>query len=309
MGSFHQNFGRVFIPLVTPFEDDESIDFKKMQELAKWVVEKNYCDSLIVNGTTGEFYAMAFEERVDTLKAVKDAINEKVPLIAATGCASTTETIKMTKKAEELGYKAVMIVVPYYSKTTQEGIYEHFSRVARSTSLPVMIYNIPLFTGLNIKPQTVGRLVKDCQNIKAIKEEAGLNATQTSDFILETWGADFEVYSGDDTMTIQVLSQGGVGVVTGGGHIVGDMMKRIIDQYLSGEVHEATQLHLKLYKFFKTLYQNGRINPIPVLKAAISIHTGIKVDTPRLPLIAATEEEKAVTAKALKELGKITLPA
>lgn len=304
MGNFHQNFGRVFIPLVTPFKNDESIDFKKLQKLAQWVVEKNYCDSVIVNGTTGEFYTMTFEERIDTLKAVKEVLNGKVPLIAATGWASTIETIKMTKRAEELGYDAVMVVVPYYSKPTQRGIYEHFSRVAKSTSLPMIIYNIPLFTGLNIKPETVGMLVKDCQNIKAIKEEAGLNATQTSDFILETWGADFEVYSGDDTMTIQVLSQGGVGVVTGGGHIVGDMMKRIIDQYLSGEVYEATQLHLKLYKFFKTLYQNGRINPIPILKAAISIHTGIEIGKPRLPLVSATEEEKIVTAKVLKEIGK-----
>jgi len=303
---FHEKFGRVIIPLVTPFKDDESVDYEKIQELANWIISKNYCDSLIVNGTTGEFYALNFEERENILKAVKEAANGKVPLIAATGFGSTIETIKMTKKAEEIGYDAAMVVVPYYSKTTQEGIYEHFSEIAKSTALPLVIYNIPLFTGLNIEPMTVGKLVRNFSNIKAIKEEAGLNATQTSDFVLETLGKDFEVYSGDDTMTVQVMSQGGVGVVTGGGHVIGDIMKDLVQQYLSNRnISKITDLHLKLYKFFKLLYQNGRVNPIPILKSAVSLHTGIDIGKPRLPLHPATKEEISVIVKVLKDINKL----
>ena len=306
MGSFSKKFGRVLIPLVTPFKDDESIDYKKLQKLAEWLIEKQYCDSLIVNGTTGEFVSMSFEERVNALKAIEEVAEGKILLIAGVGYASTIETIKMAKKAEELGYNALMTVVPYYNKPTQEGVYEHFSRIAKSTSLPVVVYNIPIFTGLNIDYKTLGKLVNNFQNIKAIKEEAGLNATQTSDFALETSGKDFDIYSGDDTMTVQVLSQGGVGVVTGGGHIVGDMMKELVDFYLKGDIDTVTKLHLKMYEFFKLLYQNGRINPIPILKSAISLHTGIKIGNPRSPLYPATREEVSMIAKILMKINKLS---
>jgi 4-hydroxy-tetrahydrodipicolinate synthase len=295
--------GRVLLPMITPFREDGEIDYDLASDLARMLVERKLCDSIIVCGTTGEFYALSMEERKRLMAVIKEAVGNEIPLIAGTGAIYTRDAIELTKEAESLGYNAVMVVSPYYCKPEQDGMFEHFKAVAESTSLPVILYNIPLFTGVNISPDLVARL-SEIENIKAIKEEAAMNPTQTSEFFLAKRSDDFVIYSGDDTMILQVLCQGGVGVVSGGSHIVGDMVKEMIDSFLKGDVEKAIELNLKLYPFFKALSGKGRINPIPMIKEAVSM-TWRNVGSPRPPLLPATQEEREMLLKVLRSIGKI----
>lgn len=294
--------GRILLPLITPFMHDDTIDHDRLGELANHLLDREYCDALIVAGTTGEFYALTLEERVALFRSVKAAVGSRAPLIAGTGAACTKHAVALTKAAASAGYDAVMVVAPYYSRPTQEGLRLHFEQVAAAADLPVMLYNIPLFAGANIAPETVAVLAK-IPNVVAIKEEAGINPLQTSDFVLGTPDG-FEVYCGDDTMALQVLTQGGVGVVSGGSHVVGDMMREAIDAFLAGEVAKATEIHLKLYPFFKALLGEGRINPIPLVREAVSL-TWQPIGPPRLPQTPASDAEREMLVRVLAELGKL----
>jgi 4-hydroxy-tetrahydrodipicolinate synthase len=292
--------GRVLVPLITPFRGDGTVDYDRLAELAQMVVERNFCDSIIVGGTTGEFISLTFEERKQLFRTVRDVVGKRVPIIAGAGAAYTQHAADLAREAEQLGYTAIMVVTPYYLKPTQAGIYQHFKMVAESTKLPILLYNIPLFTGSNIDPETLSELAK-IPNIKGIKEEAGINPTQASDYALVA-PKDFVVYCGDDTMVLQVLTQGGVGVVSGGSMIIGDRMKKMIDCYFKGNVVEAQKLHMQLYEFFHAFNQNGRVNPIPLVRAAIEM-TWRDVGAPRLPLLPATETEKAELKRILLKMG------
>ena len=294
--------GRLLLPLITPFMHDDTIDHDRVGELANYVLDREYGDALIVAGTTGEFYALTLEERVALFRSVKAAVGKRAPLIAGTGAPCTKHAIALTKAAAGLGYDAVMVVAPFYSRPTQEGLRLHFEQVAQAADLPLMLYNIPLFAGANIAPETVAALAR-IPNVVAIKEEAGINPLQTSDFVLGT-PDDFEVYCGDDTMALQVLTQGGIGVVSGGSHVVGDMMRGAIDAFLAGDVAQATQLHLKMYPFFKALLGEGRVNPIPLVREAVSL-TWQPVGPPRLPQTPASDTEREALVRVLAELGKL----
>jgi 4-hydroxy-tetrahydrodipicolinate synthase len=293
-------FGKILLPLITPFAKNGSVDYKRMSHLVDWLLKNNKADSIIVSGTTGEFFSLSFEERMKLFFVVREAVNRRVPMIAGTGCASTWETVKLTREAEKAGADAVMVVTPFYSRPTQEGIYQHFKAVAGVTSLPVMIYNIPLFTGSNIEPETLARLAR-IQNIVAVKEESGINPTQATRFILGT-PKNFNVYVDDDTMVLAVLAQGGVGVVSGGAHIIGRMMRRMIDCFVAGRNREASEIHLRMFPFFEALYVSSRINPIPMLRAALEL-VEFNVGNPRLPLTPAARFEKKAMENVLKELA------
>jgi len=292
----------VLIPLITPFKPDGAVDSETLVDLAKMVVDRNLCDSIIVSGTTGEFPALTFEERADLFRLVREAVGDRVPLIAGTGAASTRETIALTRVAEQAGYTVAMVVAPFYQKPTQEGIYLHYKAVAEATRLPIMLYNIPLFTGVNINPETLGALAR-IPNIRAIKEEAGINPTQASEYA-RVIPSDFAVYCGDDTMVLQVLAQGGVGVVSGGSLLIGARMKEMIAAYFRGDNATAQALHLQMYELFRAFNQNGRVNPIPLLRSALSI-AWREVGPPRLPLLPGTEAEKAELRRILVQLGLV----
>jgi 4-hydroxy-tetrahydrodipicolinate synthase len=302
MAKLSDTVGRLLVPLVTPFMHDDTVDNDRVGELANYLLDREYCDALIVAGTTGEFYALTLEERTALLRTVKDAVGSRAPLIAGTGAACTKHAVALTKAAASFGYDAVMVVAPYYSRPTQEGLRLHFEQVAAAADLPLMLYNIPLFAGANLAPGTVAALAK-IPNIVAIKEEAGINPLQTSDFVLGT-PQDFEVYCGDDTMVLQVLAQGGVGAVSGGSHVVGDMMRQAMDAFLAGEVTKATELHLKMYPFFKALLGEGRVNPVPLVREALSL-TWQPVGPPRLPQTPASDAEREALVRVLAELGKL----
>jgi 4-hydroxy-tetrahydrodipicolinate synthase len=306
MARLDAELGRVLLPLVTPFHEDGSVDHETLAALAVMVVDRNLCDSIIVSGTTGEFISLSFEERRQILGTVREAIKGRVPLIAGTGAAYTGHAIELTAEAESLGYDAALVVAPYYLRPTEEGLYQHYLAVAQSTNLPILLYNIPLFTGVNITPGILARLV-DIANIRAIKDEAGLNPLQATEYA-RVVPEDFAVYSGDDTMVLQVLSQGGVGVVSGGSAIIGQRMKEMISAYFRGDVAEAQRLHLEMYELFRAFNMNGRINTIPLLRDALSM-TWRDVGAPRLPLVRGSEEEKEELARVLRHLDMLPASA
>lgn len=301
-----EKFGRILLPLITPFKEDFSIDYETARKVARFVVDKGYCDSLIVSGTTGEFHSLNFEERVKLFEEIKDEMGSTVPLIAGTGAIFTKETIELTREAERIGYDAVMVVVPYYCHPTQDGIYQHFKEVAKNTSLPIMIYNIPLFVNENILPDTVARLSK-IENIVAVKEEAGVNPLQTMEFIKKTDGK-ITVYSGDDLMVLQVMSQGGVGVVSGGAHIAGDIEKEMISAFLKGDNELVVEKFHILYDLFTAFHgvNKNRVNPTPLVKAAFEMISNLSTSNVRPPLTPASDIERDLLKQVLKKIGKLS---
>ena len=147
-----EKYGKILVPMVTPFKEDQSVDYEAAASIAKKLVEDNIADSIIIGGTTGEFFTMSFEERVKLFKVIKEAVNDKIPLIPGVGAVSTKETVELAKKAEELGFETVMVVSPYYTKPNQNQLYLHFKKVAESVNINIMVYNIPIFTGVNVNP-------------------------------------------------------------------------------------------------------------------------------------------------------------
>lgn len=300
-----QRFGRVLVPMLTAFKENGELDLRKSQEIAEYIVGEGLCDSLIVGGTTGEFFSMDFEERLSLFKAVKEAVGGKVPLIAGTGAVATREVLRLTKAAEEMGYDMAMIVAPYYCKPTQKEIENHYRVVAKETNIPIMLYNIPLFSGTNIEPETLGSLC-EMENIVAIKEEAEIHPLQGTRYILQCEDK-IAVYSGDDTMILQILVQGGVGGVSGTAQVVGKATKEMIASFLRGEIGRATFLHQRIYPFLRSLVQNDRKNPIPLLKFAFYAVSGIDVGAPRLPLLPPSEEEKAKVVECLQQIPYVEI--
>ena len=292
-------FGKVVTAMVTPFkEDDLSVNWQVVKELTDYLIETG-SDGLVVAGTTGESPTLTFEEKVRLFKEVKDVAGKRATIIAGTGSYCTEESIHLTKAAEEVGVDAVMLVVPYYNKPPQEGLYNHFKTIASHTSLPVIIYNIPGRTACNLEAKTLARLAKDVPNIKGVKEASG-NLVQVSE-IASLTGDDFEILSGEDALTLPMLAVGGKGVISVASHIAGKKLGEMIDSFFSGDVEKAKKIHLELMPLFRVLFITT--NPIPV-KAAMDM-VGIKVGPPRPPLCPANEQVKEEIGKVLKSLGAI----
>ena len=302
MKALSETLGRIVVPLVTPFKNDGDLNYEAAGKLVEHLIHKKYCDAILVAGTTGEFHALTRAEKIELFKVVKEAAAGRVALVAGTGAGSTREVLLLTQEAEKLGYDAAMVVSPYYCKPNQEGIYRHFEMVALGTSLPIMLYNIPLFAGVNINPETVAKL-SAIKNIRGIKDELGLNPTQMTEYALTT-PEDFAIYNGDDIMILCGLVQGAAGTVSGGCHLLGDKIRNMMELFLSGKTGQALQIHLALDPFFKALCPNRRVNPIPVLKAALEI-AGHPVGFPRLPLDSATAQERKQIQEHLVRLGVI----
>lgn len=304
MHTIAQIMGRVSIPLITPFFDDGEINFDAFGELIDFVINQGHCDSLILTGTTGEFHTMDDAERLRVWRIGLEAARGRVPLVAGMGAASTRASVALARRAEEMGFQVAMCVLPYYAHPTQEGIEQHFRAVAAATSLPVLVYNLPLFTGVNMEPATLARLVATVPNIRGIKDEAGIAPNQATQYALRT-PEDFSIYCGDDSMVLQVLPQRGVGCVSGGSHVIGRQMKAMIAAYFANDNRAASQIYFQLMPFFMALGQNGRVNPIPILRAATELCSGIRVGPPRLPLTPATAGEIGVIRPILEQAGAL----
>lgn len=252
----------------------------------------NGTNSLVVSGTTGESPTLSTEEKIALLQHVVKVVDKRIPVIMGTGSNNTYASIELTKKAEQMGADAIMLVAPYYNKTNQEGLYQHFKVIAESTTLPVLLYNIPGRSSVNVAPETVIRLSK-ISNIVAVKEASGdLNAMTQ---IISQTDDDFVLYSGDDGLTLPVLSIGGVGVISVASHIIGNEMQQMIDAFLTGNVSEAAKLHQKLQPIIKGLF--AAPSPVPV-KTALQLK-GMDVGSVRLPMVPLTEQERATLANLL----------
>jgi len=293
MSTLGTKLGHIVIPLATPFKDvNQDLDLDAAAALVDHVISNKLCDSLIVGGTSGEFDSMTLTERIELFRVVKEAVGNRVPVVGGACSMATREAIELVRESERLGFDAVMVLGPCYCKPTQEGVYRHFRAIAEATALPVMLYNIPIFTGLNVEKETVARLAADVPNVVGIKDEAGINPTQMTEFLRVT-PPGFTVYNGDDIMVLCGLAQGAAGVVSGASHIIGRQMREMIDKFLAGDILGARKIHLALDPLFKDFCQNGRTNGIPIWKAAMNL-CGLKVGPPRLPLAPATEAETEV---------------
>ena len=306
MNHFVEKYGQILLPLITPFDANEDVDYGRYAELIEYLIKEDLCDSLIVTGTTGEASLLTFDERVKLMETAVKAAAGRKPVIAGTGCASTKETISLTNKAVELGIETCLVVCPFYNKPTQEGLYLHFKALAESTKANIMLYNIPIFVGVNLEAETVRRLAA-FPSIIGIKDEAGINPTQVTDFFLATRDVDpeFAVYNGDDVMLLPTIVQGAMGLVSGGSHIFGHEVRAIFKAFAEGDNEKAKELFVPIYRFCKSTGQNGRILPNSILRPAIEAVTGIKLGPARSPLAPATDEEMKVTLGILQEIGKL----
>lgn len=305
--TFKEKYGQILLPLITPYDENEEVKYDTYEELINYLAKEDLCDTFIVTGTTGEASLLTFDERVKLMQTAVKAAEGKKPVIAGTGCASTKETIALTKEAAKLGIEVCMIVVPFYNKPTQEGIYNHYKAIAEACpDTKILLYNIPIFVGVNLEPETVGRLAA-IDNIIGIKDEAGINPTQVTDFFLATKDVDpdFVIFNGDDIMLLPTIVQGAMGLVSGGAHIFGHEIREIFKAFENGENEKAKELFVPIYRVCKSTGQNGRILPNSILRPAIELVTGIKLGPARSPLAPATEEEMAVTTAILKEIGKL----
>ena len=290
--------GNVLTAMATPFKKDLSIDYAMAEKLAAHLSE-NGSDGLVLHGTTGESPTLSHEEEYELYRVVKKAVGSKCKVVAGTGSNSTATAIKSTKKAEEIGVDGAMIVVPYYNKPPQEGLYQHFKAVADNTSLPLIIYNIPGRTAKNMETETVVRLA-EIKNYVAVKEASG-NLDQVADVRNKT-PKDFLIYSGDDNLTLPILERGGVGVISVASHLVGKEIKQMVDLFFQGKKAEAKAIHDRLMPLFDAIFVTT--NPIPI-KAALAM-IGFPVGGLRLPMIEANAKEKEVVRKVLKNLGLLS---
>lgn len=290
-----QPFGRVLTAMVTPFTNEGKVNFEAAAELARYLLS-NGSDGLVVAGTTGESPTLSKEEKLELFKTVKEAVGFDVPVIAGTGSYSTDESIQLTRLAEKAGADGLLVVVPYYNKPTQEGMCRHFEAIAKSTSLPIMLYNIPSRTGKNLEPESVAKLSK-LDNIVAIKESTGDFAQLTE--LKSKLNNDFLIYSGDDALVLPMMALGAYGVVSVVSHLVGKEIKEMIEAFVQGDNAKALELHLKLSSLFKTMFITT--NPIP-LKAALALK-GHPVGGLRLPLCEASEDELTVIKDILHKYG------
>lgn len=278
--------GEVITAMVTPFNENREIDYDKVEELAKHLAH-NGSDAILVAGTTGESPTLTHEEELELLSTVKRAVNGKAKVIMGAGSNSTETAIQMTKKVENEGADAVLTVVPYYNKPSQAGMIAHFSAIAESTDLPIILYNIPGRTGVNMAVDTVKTLAETYPNIVALKQ-----SFPDMDMVSELKMAcpeDFTIYSGDDSLTLPMLSLGAEGVISVASHLWGSEIKSMIHNFKACQLHAAKNMHLKLYPIFKKIFMAP--NPVPI-KAALK-KEGIIEEYVRRPLVELSKVEKA----------------
>lgn len=278
------DFGRMITAMVTPFNKDLTMNLSQARKLASYLVQTG-SDGLVVAGTTGESPTLSTDEKVELFKAIVEEVGGKATVIAGTGSYSTADSIALTQVAQKAGVDGVMLVAPYYNKPSQEGLFQHFKAIAESTDLPIILYNIPGRTSVNMLPETVTRLA-EITNIVAIKEASG-SLDQVSE-LKRSLPDHFAIYSGDDSLTLPVLALGGKGVISVASHLTGMRIKEMINAYTSGNTTLAKKIHLELLPVFKGMFITT--SPAPV-KAALNIK-GWQVGGLRLPLVQVTAVEK-----------------
>ncbi|NOY09920.1 MAG: 4-hydroxy-tetrahydrodipicolinate synthase [Spirochaetes bacterium] len=288
-------FKGVYTAIVTPFTDDNKIDEKTLRNLTDFQIEKGV-QGIVPVGTTGESPTLDHEEHHRVIEIVIDQAKGRVPVIAGTGSNCTDEAIRLTEKAKQAGAAASLQVAPYYNKPTQEGFYRHFTAVADTVGLPVIVYNIPGRSGKNIENSTMLKLAEH-KNIIAVKEASG-NITQIMDLISKKPDS-FTVLSGDDNLAFPILALGGKGVISVASNIVPDRMNEFVQSALEGNWDKARKMHYELLPLFRAIFIET--NPIPI-KASLAMKGMIKENF-RLPMCRMSEEHRKALQKVLKELS------
>ena len=288
-------FGRVVTAMVTPFDASGAVDLDLAGRLARHLVEQG-SDGLLVCGTTGESPTLSWEEQLQLLSAVRQAVGSDAKVLAGTGSNCTAEAIEATREAAAAGADGALLVVPYYNKPPQDGLEAHFRAIAEAApDLPLMLYNIPGRTGCSIAPETVARLM-DCPNVVSFKAASGTTEEVTA--LRLSCGPRLAIYSGDDGLTLPMLAVGAVGVVSVASHVVGPQIRAMIEAYLNGDGPGALAEHDALIPVFKALF--ATTNPIPV-KAALELN-GWPVGAPRLPLLPLSDSMKRSLSDTLAAL-------
>jgi 4-hydroxy-tetrahydrodipicolinate synthase len=284
--------GRLLTAMVTPFDEFGNVDYAQAKKLALALLASG-SDGVVVSGTTGESPTLDSEEKLRLFAEVKSAIGDRGSVVAGTGSYNTRESSKLTKEAERIGIDAVLLVVPYYNKPTQEGLFQHFASIASGTNLPCILYNVPSRTITSLSPDTVIRL-SQIGNIIGLKEASG-NMEQVAK-IVDGIDKEFLLYSGNDSDTFPILTLGGYGVISVASHLVGDQIKQMMEKVIAGEVAQGAAIHRHLLPLFNSLFIVS--NPIPV-KHALN-HLGFAVGKPRLPLTPPDEKSAAAIEAVLK---------
>ena len=288
-------FGRVVTAMVTPFDASGAVDLPLVARLARHLVEQG-SDGLVVCGTTGESPTLSWNEQLQLLQAVREAVGSTAKVLAGTGSNSTAEAVEATREAAAAGADGALVVVPYYNKPPQDGLEAHFRAVAEAApALPLMLYNIPGRTGCSVAPATVARLM-DCPNVVSFKAASGTTEEVTA--LRLACGPDLAIYSGDDGLTLPMLAVGAVGVVSVASHVVGPEIRAMIEAYCQGDGPTALAVHEQLQPLFKALF--ATTNPIPV-KAALELN-GWPVGAPRPPLSSLSDAMRTTLAQTLSAL-------
>ncbi len=294
-----KKLGRLLTAMVTPFDERGDVDYEQAKRLARALLDSGN-DGVVVAATTGEAPTLTWKEELRLFTEVKSAVGDRGTVVAYTGSNSTAEAVENTKKAEKIGVDACLSVVPYYNKPNQEGIYQHFKTIAESTSLPVIMYNIPSRVVVEMTAETIGRL-SQIKNIVGVKEASGKMGLVAQTINLAR--KDFLIWSGNDNDTFLIMALGGYGVIGVTTHLVGKQYKKMMELVLSSQIAEAAAIHRNLVPLVNAMFSVP--SPAPI-KYALN-HLGFKVGNPRLPLVPPTEKEAEKIRETLKNY-KIDLP-
>lgn len=283
---------RLLTAMVTPYKDDLSVNYVKAAELAEYLCN-NGSEALVVCGTTGESPVLSDKEKLKLFETVQGQVGDRVPVWAGTGCNDTAAVVELSQAAVKTGVAGIMVVTPYYNKPTQEGLYQHFRKIAESVSLPVMLYNVPGRTSSNLLPETIARLA-EVENITAVKEASG--STDQVSQLMTLIPERITVYSGDDSLTLPLMALGAHGVVSIASHVIGPEIAAMITAFAAGEVQKASLLHRRLFAMFKGLFITT--NPIPVKEAMNML--GHELGGFRLPLTPLADNERTAIQALLQ---------
>ncbi len=282
------------VAIVTPFKNNK-VNYEKIRELIEWHIV-NSTDAIIICGTTGEASTMSKDEKKEAIRVTAEAVNGRIPVIAGTGGNNTAEVIEMSKYAESVNADGLLIVTPYYNKTTQRGLIQHFTAIANEVNIPIIMYNVPGRTGMNLLPKTVAELAKH-PNIKGVKEASG-DISQVAE-IASLCSKDFYIYSGNDDQIVPILSLGGSGVISVIANILPKETHDMVSSFLEGEVEESKRLQLSMINLIKSLFIET--NPIPV-KTAMNL-MGMEAGELRMPLVEMSPDNMEMLIKEMNAIG------
>lgn len=290
-------FPNIIIAMITPFNQDGSVNYEAAVELAKKYADEG--SGILLGATTGEGAVMTEEEKLKLFKVVADELKGKTLIMGNVGTNNTAESIAIAKKAEATGVDLLLCIVPYYNKPNQDGCYAHFAAIAKATSLPFFIYNVPGRTGGSIEPETVCRCARDYDNIIGLKDASA--SLDFAGYVAANAPEGFHLYSGEDNLTLPIVAVGGEGVITVAGHVIGKEMDAMIQAYKDGDVKKAAALHQKYLPFMKGVFCT--VSPVPI-KTMVNM-LGFPAGPLRLPLVEANPEIREKCQQYLKDIGKL----